>query len=116
MKRKGFTLIELIVILTIIFILVGIATWRLGLLRTNAKTVATSDIVATLQRMQQLADVEGITVTNTDVVLRIVELQASLAKKGDANFVLDPVTIGSKVSYTIDVSNGTTHWAAAPTQ
>jgi competence protein ComGC len=108
LTKKGFTLVELIGILTIIFVLVGICIWHMGLLRTDAKSITSSNSITTLQQMQQMADMNNLTLSNRDVTLRIAELQKDLANAGYANFVINPITLGSTVTYS--VSNGTTIW------
>jgi type II secretory pathway pseudopilin PulG len=108
MFKKGFTLIELIAILTIIFVLVGICIWQMGILRTDSQTVVKSDRFTTLEQMQQMADMKNITLTNIDPTLRIAELQSDLAGAGFANFVINPLTLGPTVTFTI--SNNTTIW------
>jgi len=108
-SRKAFTLVEMIAILVVITILVTIGLWSIGLLRQDAQNVSTSDALATVQRMQELANMEGLTQTNTNPILRIMELQAGLASKGDANFKINPQTLGTKVTFSAD-SSGATQW------
>src|ERR1035437_5856730 len=59
MKRKGFTLVEMVLILTVVFILATIGAWKVAGLRDEANGVAQDDALAAVLRMQQLADMEG---------------------------------------------------------
>ena len=65
-SRKAFTLVELIAVIVVIMILTTIGIWNIVQLRQDAQSVATSDALATVQRMQELANMEGLSQTNTD--------------------------------------------------
>jgi type II secretory pathway pseudopilin PulG len=108
-SQMAFTLVEMVVIIIVIVILVSIGLTKMGLLRTDAQDVANSDALATVQRMQELADIEGLSQTNTDSTLRLRELQAGLAAKGHAHFKMDPANVGKLVSYVLDEQN-LIHW------
>jgi type II secretory pathway pseudopilin PulG len=43
MKRKGFTLVEMVLILTVVFILAAIGAWKVAGLRDEANGVAQDD-------------------------------------------------------------------------
>jgi len=111
-SRRAFTLVEMIAMIVVIIILAAIGIWSTGLLRQDAQSAARSDTLANLQRMQQLANMEGLSQTNTDPTLRIMELQAGLAGKGDANFQINPQVIGAQVAFSVD-SSGATRWQNA---
>jgi type II secretory pathway pseudopilin PulG len=111
-SRKAFTLVEMIAVIVVVIILVAIGIWSTGLLRQDAQSVVTSDMLANLQRTQQLANMEGLSQTNTDPTLRIMELQAGLAGKKDANFQINPQVIGAQVAFSVD-SSGATRWQNA---
>jgi prepilin-type N-terminal cleavage/methylation domain-containing protein len=108
-SRKAFTLVELIVVIVVIMILTTIGIWNIVQLRQDAQSVATSDALATVQRMQELANMEGLSQTNTDATLRIMELQAGLASTGNANFKINPQVMGAQLTFSVD-SSGATHW------
>ena len=55
-KRSAFTLIEVVVVMTILLILVTLGIWAGGMLRQDAQSVASANILATVQGMQQLSD------------------------------------------------------------
>src|ERR1043166_5919412 len=78
MKRDGFTLIELVMVLTVVFILAAVGAWRISGMREEARAVAQSDALATVHRMQALADMEGLPVAANDTLGRILELQNKL--------------------------------------
>ena len=82
MKRKGFTLVEMVLILTVVFILAAIGAWKVAGLKAEATGVARDDALATVRRMQQLADMEGLQDTAADTLGHILELQSNLAAKG----------------------------------
>ncbi len=99
MKRKGFTLIELVMVLTVVFILAAVGAWRISGMRDEARSVARSDALATVQRMQGLADMEGLQVTANDTLGRILELQARLASKGHYFYQTNPTNLAAQVDY-----------------
>ena len=111
-SRKAFTLVEMIAMVVVIIILAAIGIWSTGLLRQDPQSAARSVTLASLQRMQQLANLEGLSQTNTDPTLRIMELQAGLAGKKDANFQINPQVIGAQVAFSVD-SRGATRWQNA---
>ena len=108
-SRKAFTLVEMIAVIVVVIILVAIGIWSTGLLRQDAQSVVTSDTLANLQRTKLLSNMEGFSQTNTYPTLRIMELQAGLASKGDANFKINPQVLGKQVTFSVD-SSGATHW------
>ena len=108
-KRSAFTLIEVVVVMTILLILVTLGIWAGGMLRQDAQTVASGDILATVQGMQQLSDMNGLTQRDSEPVPRLIELQTDLAGAGYANFNLNPPTAGTQLNFYID-ANGATHW------
>lgn len=99
MKRDGFTLIELVMVLTVVFILAAVGAWRISGMREEARAVAQSDALATVQRMQSLADMEGVSVTASDTLGRILELQTKLAAKGHYYYQMNPTNFASQVAY-----------------
>ena len=99
MKRKGFTLVEMVLILTVVFILAAIGAWKVASLKDEANQVAQDDALATVQRMQQLADMEGLQEVATDTLGRILELQSGLASKGHYYFQFNPTNLAAKVAY-----------------
>ena len=99
MKRKGFTLVEMVLILTVVFILAAIGAWKVAGLKDEAAQVTQDDALATVQRMQQLADMEGLQEVATDTLGRILELQSNLASKGHYYHQFNPTNIAAKVAY-----------------
>ncbi len=99
MKRDGFTLIELVMVLTVVFILAAVGAWRISGMREEARAVAQSDALATVQRMQSLADMEGLSVTASDALGRILELQTKLAARGHYYFQTNPTNLAVQVAY-----------------
>jgi prepilin-type N-terminal cleavage/methylation domain-containing protein len=99
MKRDGFTLIELVMVLTVVFILAAVGAWRISGMREEARTVAQSDALATVQRMQALADMEGLQVTADDTLGRVLELQARLASKAHYYYQINPTNLAAQVAY-----------------
>lgn len=105
-KSKAYTLIELIVVIITIIILVAAGIAHMGQLRNDAKTVNAADVLGSAERMEQLAGVNSLTITQTDTKLRLLELQSKLAAAGYAHFNLDADSVASKITY-----NSTTgHW------
>ena len=105
MKRNGFTLIELVMVLTVVFILAAVGAWRISGMRSEARAVAQSDALATVQRMQALSDMEGLSVAN-DTLGRILELQNKLTAKGHYYYQIDPTNLAAQVAY----DPATQHW------
>ena len=105
-RQRAFTLIEMIVVIVVLTIVVGLGIWSIGLLRQDAQSVAGTNILATVQRMQQLAQ------SQTDPVQRLIELQNELAGAGCANFQFNPQTVGAQLVFSVD-ANGMTHWTNA---
>ena len=99
MKHSGFTLIELVMVLTVVFILAAVGAWRISGMRGEARAVAQSDALATVQRMQALADMEGLSVGANDTLGRILELQARLAAKGHYYYQINPTNVAAQVAY-----------------
>lgn len=99
MKRDGFTLIELVMVLTVVFILAAVGAWRISGMRDEARAVAQSDALATAQRMQALADMEALSVTANDTLGRILELQTKLAARGHCYYQLNPTNLAAQVIY-----------------
>ena len=100
MKRKGgFTLVEMVMILTVIFILAAIGAWKVASLKDASNQVVQDDALATVLRMQQLADMEGLQESATDTLGRILELQSLLAAKGHYYYQFDPTNLAAKVAY-----------------
>jgi len=106
-------MIEIVVVMAVLLILVTLGIWASGTLRQDAQAIASGDLLATVQRMQQLADMNGLTQSNAEPVQRLIELQADLAGAGYANFNLNPQTVGMQLSFYID-ANGATQWTALP--
>ena len=98
MKRKGFTLVEMVLILTVVFILAAIGAWKVAGLRDEANGVAQDDALAAVLRMQQLADM-GLQETATDTLGRILELQSNLAAKGHYYYQVNPTNLAQRVTY-----------------
>lgn len=99
MKRDGFTLIELVMVLTVVFILAAVGAWRISGMREEARAVAQSDALAAVQRMQSLADMEGLTVTANDTLGRILELQTKLAARGHYYYRINATNLAAQVAY-----------------
>ena len=99
MKRDGFTLIELVMVLTVVFILAAVGAWRISGLRDEARAVAQSDALATVQRLQALADMEGLQVAANNALGRVLELQAGLASKGHYYYQINPTNLAAQVVY-----------------
>ena len=99
MKRDGFTLIELVMVLSVVFILAAVGAWRISGMREEARSVAQSDAIATVQRMQSLADMEGLSVTADDALGRILELQTKLAARGHYYYQINPTNLAAQVAY-----------------
>ena len=99
MKRDGFTLIELVMVLTVVFILAAVGAWRIAGMRDEARAVAQSDALATVQRMQSLADMEGLSVTASDTLSRILELQTKLAARGHFYYQVNPTNLAAQVTF-----------------
>jgi len=106
MKRNGFTLIELVMVLTVVFILAAVGAWRISGMRSEARAVAQSDALATVQRMQALSDMEGLPVAANDTLGRILELQNKLTAKGHYYYQIDPTNLAAQVAY----DPATQHW------
>lgn len=106
MKRDGFTLIELVMVLTVVFILAAVGAWRISGMREEARAVAQSDALATVQRMQALADMEGLAVAANDTLGRILELQNKLTAKGHYYYRINPTNLAAQVAY----DPATQHW------
>ena len=98
-------------VITIIMILAGIGGWRLNTFRDKAQAISDADMLVTIKQMQQLASFEGIVQSNTDVYLRLVELQAGLAAAGHANFKIDPQLLSRKLTYTFTPAYSVTTWS-----
>jgi prepilin-type N-terminal cleavage/methylation domain-containing protein len=101
MRRKGFTLIEVVMVLTVVFILAAIGIWRIAAVREEAGTLAGRDALITAQRMQALADMEGLSIVATTTVERLVELQIKLAAKGHDYYQVNPTNLATRVSYDV---------------
>ncbi len=99
MKRDGFTLIELVMALTVVFILAALGAWRISGMRGEARTVAQSDALATVQRMQALADMEALSITANEALGRILELQTKLAARGHFYYQTNPTNLAAQVTY-----------------
>ena len=99
MKRKGFTLVEMVLILTVVFILAAIGAWKVAGLRDEANGVAQNDALAAVLRMQQLADMEGLRETAANTLGRILELQSNLAAKGHYYYQFNPTNLAERVIY-----------------
>lgn len=99
MKRDAFTLIELVMVLTVVFILAAVGAWRISGMREEARTVAQNDALATVQRMQSLADMEGLSVMENDTLGRILELQSKLAARGHYYYQINPTNLAAQVAY-----------------
>ena len=99
MKREGFTLIELVMVLTVVFILAAVGAWRISGMRDEARAVAQGDALATAQRMQALADMEALSVTANDTLGRILELQTKLAARGHYYYQINPTNLAAQVIY-----------------
>ena len=99
MKRDGFTLIELVMVLTVVFILAAVGAWRISGMRGEARAVAQSDALATVQRMQSLADMEGLYIAANDALGRILELQTKLAARGHYYYQVNPTNLAAQVAY-----------------
>jgi len=99
MKRKGFTLVEMVLILTVVFILAAMGAWKVAGLKDEATKVAQDDALATVLRMQQMADMEGLQETATDALGRILELQGNLAAKGHYYYQVNPTNLAQRVTY-----------------
>ena len=99
MKRKGFTLVEMVLILTVVFILAAIGAWKVAGLKAEATGVARDDALATVLRMQQLADMEGLQETAADTLGRIMELESNLVAKGHYYYQFNPTNLAERVIY-----------------
>lgn len=99
-QLKGFTLIEMIVVIVAILILVSIGAWRLGTIRDEAKSVNVKDALAAVQRMEELATMEGLQVTATDALARLLELQEKLATKGHQYTQMNPTNVAAKLVFS----------------
>lgn len=106
MKRKAFTLIEVVMVLTVVFILAAIGTWRIAGMREEASAVARQDALTTVQRMQALADMEGIGMAATTTLERLTELQIKLTAKGHDYYQVNPTNLATRVTYDA----GTRQW------
>ena len=105
-RNKGYTLIELIVVITTIIILVAVGIARMGQVRSDAQTVNAADVLASAEKMEQLAGVNSLTISQTDTKLRLLELQSKLAAAGYAHFNLNADSIATKINY----NSSTGHW------
>ena len=110
MKHKGFTLVEIVLVVGVIFILAAIGAWRLSALKSEANSVAANSAFDVVQRMQQLSDVEGITQTTTTALDRLKELQNQLSAKGHNYYQYNPTNLAEKVDY--DANAG--QWVPRP--
>ena len=68
-------------------------------LKAEATGVARDDALATVLRMQQLADMEGLQDTAADTLGRILELQSNLAAKGHYYYQFNPTNLAERVIY-----------------
>jgi len=99
MKRKGFTLVEIVLVVGVIFILAAIGAWRLSALKSEATGVAADNALSVVQRMEQLAALEGLSQTATTSLGRIKELQSQLTAKKHSYYQYDPTNLAEKVDY-----------------
>lgn len=113
-KKKGFTLIELIIVIAIIAILAAIAIPKFGDIRrnaafkadiANAKTIANAaTILLTEDTLTGPIDVDG-TITSGNKIEEYLQNPSAPKSKGYSKFV---VTInGENVSVTMEGTNGT---------
>lgn len=110
-KRKGFTLIEMVIVITIIGILSSIAVTKYSKIQENAKKNADYATAANLATAAMIAISDG--EQNVDVgslqskgyIEVIPEPKSDKSKKFDINAVGDSVTVkvGNKVFYPKDV-------------
>ena len=80
-QLKAFTLVEVVAVVVLVTILGAIGAWRLSSLRSQAVSVSDGQALATVERMEELADMEGIALTCPDTRNRLLELQQRLAAK-----------------------------------
>ena len=99
MQRKGFTLVEIVLVVAVIFILAAIGAWRLSALKNEATNVAANNALDVVQRMQQMSDLEGLTQTATTVLERIMEMQSQLSAKTHNYYQYNPTNLAEKVDY-----------------
>lgn len=99
MKRDGFSLIELVMVLAVAFILAAVGAWRLAGMRDEARAVSQGDALATVQRLQALADMEGIHVTANHSLERLRELQTKLAARGHHYYQNNLTNLAAQVEY-----------------
>jgi len=104
MRHKGFTLVEIVLVVAVIFILAAIGAWRLSALKSEAANVAANHAFDVVQRMQQMSDLEGLTQTATTALDRIQEMQSQLSTKGHNYYQYNPTNLVEKVDY--DATNG----------
>ena len=71
-----------------------------------APATAINRTKATVQRMQALSDMEGLSVAANDTLGRILELQNKLTAKGHYYYQIDPTNLAAQVAY----DPATQHW------
>jgi hypothetical protein len=76
-----------------------LGAWKGAGLTADATGVARDDALATVRRMQQLADMEGLQDTAADTLGHILELQSNLAAKGHYSYQFNPTNLAERVIY-----------------
>ena len=109
-RRGGFTLVEIVLVVGVIFILAAIGAWRLSTIKNEAVSVAADNALDVVRRMQQLSDLEGLPQNSLNVLERIKELQAQLSAKGHSYYQYNPTNLAEMVDF-----DATAHkWVARP--
>jgi prepilin-type N-terminal cleavage/methylation domain-containing protein len=103
---KAFTLIEVVIVVVLVGTLATIGSWKLLNLRTATLSVKAQDALATVQRMQQLADMEPNfpALTRTETGNRIAELRNNLSAIGHVYYQFDPIELAKWVEWDTTTS------------
>ena len=98
--RNGFTLIEITAVIVLIGLLLGLGAWRLSTLRTDSQTLAKRDALATVQRMEELAALEQLSISQIESRDRLIELQSKLLAKGHTYNQFNPTKVVNLIYFT----------------
>ena len=99
-KYPAMTIIEVIIVITIIGILAGMTIWKTNEHKELAYNIQINQLLDYTQQLENLAEAENITVTNTDAKLRFKELQSRLTAKGHVILTANPEDISKNLMFS----------------